>query len=110
VTDDTIYTNMSHKAFVVPDSIGRRLKRGAAKLAPLRCAQTDAAPYPLQASPSRRDQRDLKAKATAKAKAKATAKAKAKAKAKATATPKATETATFGWDTPKGHSTIGRSW
>jgi hypothetical protein len=24
VTDDTIYTNMSHKAFVVPDSIGHR--------------------------------------------------------------------------------------
>jgi hypothetical protein len=35
----------------------RRLKRGAAKLATLRCAQTDAAPYPLQASPSRRAQR-----------------------------------------------------
>jgi hypothetical protein len=37
----------------------RRLKRGAAKLATLRCAQTDAAPYPLQASPSRRAQRGV---------------------------------------------------
>jgi hypothetical protein len=37
----------------------RRLKRGAAKLAPLRYTQTDAAPYPLQPSPSRRAQRDL---------------------------------------------------
>src|SRR5215211_637912 len=35
----------------------RWLKRGAAKLAPLRCTQTDAAPYPLQPSPSRRAQR-----------------------------------------------------
>lgn len=51
----------------------RRLKRGAAKLAPLRSTQTDAAPYPLQASPSRRAQRDFTATATSKTTATATA-------------------------------------
>src|SRR6476619_7120524 len=61
----------------------RRLKRGAAKLATLRCAQTDAAPYPLQAPPSRRAQRDFPAtsKTTATSKATATATATATAAA-----------------------------
>ena len=37
----------------------RHPERGAAKLATLRCAQTDAAPYPLRAPLTRRAQRDL---------------------------------------------------
>ena len=48
----------------------RTLKRGAPKLATLRCAQTDAAPYPLQGPSTRRHTRGLHVKSKGKGKGK----------------------------------------